>query len=341
MRFKRPSPVLDTSAEARSREIDELLQQDRKSRKERRWKMLVLSTSGSTKAAFVRQTKALFGDYSDDERRAYKHLIHESVIEAAREMASSIPEDSISVSQVVQCRRVILSASEDLTLTDELRGAIDTLRKVGHTNTTIADPSTNHFFDSLDRLSDPDYMPSDTDIMHCKHIPAPPPMDEIFVRSDTMPTYSLLFPHQPLSARHVWLRCFEDISGVLVLLDAHIYDQPEEMRAALDLLNDVSSSVFFRLTNISLLLCFSPAALSAQLAASPLSAVYPDYAGGSEPQSALNYLLKRFRAVERSGSEWRGGTSLLVDLADAASLRFVLTALGEGLYPRFVGCIML
>ncbi|KAJ7890355.1 G-protein alpha subunit-domain-containing protein [Mycena leptocephala] len=309
------------SAEAHSLEIDERLKEDGKLRLATSRKILVLGALTSGKTTLMRQAKALFGGYSDTEREQFKPLIQASIVEAAREMVASLPHEIFSTTELIQCPRAIDSLWTD----DDMRVTIPKVH--------LIDPSNTHFFDSLNRITAPDYVPTDLDILHCKS-PTHPPLEEVSVPLSY--PYSLICPTQGLATKHKWIPCFEGVPAVLFVFDMYSYDQPDKMRAAVELFDYICNAPCFERTTIILFLSTCPA-LPAKLATSPLSAVYPDYDGGSDYASALRYIRRHFAGMNPTG---RMLYVYLVDLMDEGYLRLTMSAMSDTFQP-FRGCVLL
>jgi guanine nucleotide-binding protein subunit alpha len=144
-------------------------------------------------------------------------------------MVASLPHEIFSTPELIQCRRVISSSpSEGFILNEELARAIDSLWTDDDMRVTIPkvhliDPSNTHFFDSLNRITALDYVPTDLDILHCKS-PTHPPLEEVSVPLNY--PYSLICPTQGLATKHKWIPCFEGVPAVLFVFDMYSYDQP-------------------------------------------------------------------------------------------------------------------
>ncbi|KAJ7444475.1 guanine nucleotide binding protein, alpha subunit [Mycena latifolia] len=310
------------SAAAQSAAIDAILAEDKRLARATR-EMVVLGIPGSGKATFMRHVKALHGGYNDEERQQFKKLIHQSVIDAWRELSSSFPDEIFSTPQSQECRKIAVSPETPRFLTEELAHAIDTLWTDTAVRAAIPtvqlDRRATHFFDHLDRISALDYTPTDDDILNCKM--TPPPVDQLSVNGGDLWTYSLSCPRQSLATKHKWLPVFAGVAVVIFVLNLDDYDCPERIRDALDLYNYIYGSQWFAHSDICLLMN-SSASLPAKLAAAPLTDVYPDGSGGSHSDfvRVAEAISSRFRTAN-SGGRWRVVSHHLTDVMAPAAVR--------------------
>ncbi|KAJ7112197.1 guanine nucleotide binding protein, alpha subunit [Mycena epipterygia] len=297
----------DGSTAAQSAKIDEMLIEDRRLRRLTTG-ILVLGVEGSGKATFMRQFRAIYEPYSEDERHGFKVSIHATVVRAARQILSQIPEEICSASHVVEFQRVISNSDG---LSEDLAAAVHTVWTDDAVKAACQlDASAIYFLNALDRISDPDFTPTDSDILHCKAHPSPP-LDEVSVNTGTW-TYALVCARQKLSMRHKWLSCFDGIPSLVFVLNLEDYDRPDLMREAVDLF--AWGCYPFSQTVVHLLLN-KPESLSAKLVASPLGTIYPEYAGGGDESAAVQYISQPFKILTVN-AHYRLIYTHVVDLAD-------------------------
>ncbi|KAJ7138367.1 guanine nucleotide binding protein, alpha subunit [Mycena epipterygia] len=311
-----------------SAKIDELLQKERKLARST-VKVFVLGIQGSGKATFMRQFKSIHEPYSDDERCKFKTLIHASVVRAARQFLSQVPDELCATTHVLECRKLL---SSNGALTEELARTLHTLWLDDELRAASKlDKSAIYFLDSLNRISSPDYTPTDSDILRCQMLPHPP-IDEFSVTIGNW-TYSLVCARQSFATKHKWLPCFDTLPSVIFVLNLDDYDRPECMREAIDLF----TYVYDNFHGIHLLLN-KPASFHTKLVTSPLDAIYPDYDGGNDEIAAVQHISRPFRIVTRN-ARYRSYI-YIVDLASADGSRAVMSAIIDSHYPR-LGCVMI
>ncbi|KAJ7116922.1 guanine nucleotide binding protein, alpha subunit [Mycena epipterygia] len=319
----------DALAAAQNAKIDEILAEER-SLARLTTRILVLGIQGSGKATFMRQFRAIHKQYRDDERHGFKVSIHASVVRAARQILSQVPEEICSAPHVLKCQRVISSSDA---LSEEVAAAVHTLWTDDALKAVSPlDTSAIYFLNALDRISAPDYTPTDSDILHCKAHP-PPPLDELSVEIDSW-TYSLVCVRQNSSTRRKWLPCFDTIACLVFVLNLEEYDRPDLMREAVDLFGWVCFP--FSRTVVHLLLN-KPESLGAKLVASPLAAIYPDYAGGDDESAAVQFISQPFRTLIANVPH-RLIYTHIVDVADADASRVVIDTIANS-YELRVGCV--
>ncbi|KAJ7136697.1 heterotrimeric G protein alpha subunit B [Mycena epipterygia] len=311
--------------------LDKMLEEDGRLAEKTR-KILVLGARGSGKATFMRHVKCLYEGYTEQERQEFKNLIYAKIIAVCRQIFSSLSDEIFPTSQIQECRRILFSPPENGVLNVELIDTIHTLwtdEDVGEAiPTSQLDASALHFLNSIDRIASPDYIPTDSDILRCNVQPAPP-LDQISVKIHQW-TFSLVSVRQNLDTKHKWLSFFDSIPSLIFLINLDDYDQPERMREAVDLFDYVCSSPFFDRTAIHIVLNNSDSFLT-KLPRSPLSAMFPDYSGGSDYLPSVKYILWRFLTLNHTR---RTTYPHLLDVMDANTVRATMGGVVWTFAPR-------
>eukprot|EP01084_Bolivina_argentea_P051250 94276_1 len=85
-------------------------------------------------------------------------------------------------------------------------------------NITKIDDSSAYFWDRLDELNDPKYVPSDTDILKCRHRNKGP----IEAKYEM---FSIISPGGQRSERIKWKIFFDNVSAVIFVASLSCYDE--------------------------------------------------------------------------------------------------------------------
>jgi guanine nucleotide-binding protein G(i) subunit alpha len=137
------------------------------------------------------------------------------------------------------------------------------------------------------------------------------------------------------SQRGKWIHQFSEVTAVLFVVDILCYDnyisEHNEMMDRLVLFDSVINSKWFPENTIVLFLS-NISEFRRKLASSPLKDNFPDFNGGKDPDQAAEYLLGRFKQVDRSPRD-RFYTHL-VDPYDASNIRLVAAAINDGLRQK-------
>lgn len=132
-----------------------------------------------------------------------------------------------------------------------------------------------------------------------------------------------------------WIHHFSEVTAVLFVVDISCYDNwlsdKNEMVERLVLFDSVINSKWFPDNTIVLFLS-NISEFRRKLARSPLEDHFPDFHGGNGPDQAAEYLLDRFKKVDRSRRNRL--YTYLVDPYDASNIRLVATAINDDFHRK-------
>ena len=153
------------------------------------------------------------------------------------------------------------------------------------------------FFESLARIADPDYIPTDLDVVRCeKRTPAVKESSTI-INSITYRFFECkVYSHFMKKFKS----CFENMTLIMFVADISQYDrEPDEhgispsLLDTLEIFDSFCKSKWY-LESPILLILNKAALFKAKLVYSPLEKYFPDYKGGSAYDAACEYVLNRF-----------------------------------------------
>ena len=164
--------------------------------------------------------------------------------------------------------------------------------------------SAPYFFDEIQRIAEPDYVPTEADVLR--------------VRTKTTGIYETRFVLGQLrihmfdvggqrSERKKWIHCFENVTSIIFVVALSEYRQvlseeessQNSLMESIVLFESITNSRWF--TRTSVILFLNKVDLFKQgLERSPLGDYFPDYAGGNDINRAAKYLLSRFQQVNRA-----------------------------------------
>ncbi|KAJ5351376.1 hypothetical protein N7452_000350 [Penicillium brevicompactum] len=317
----------DKEGKARNEEIENQLKRD-KMMQRNEIKMLLLGAGESGKSTILKQMKLIHeGGYSRDERESFKEIIY---------------------SNTVQSMRVILEAMESLELPledarneyhhpPEVGNAIGALwRDTGvqecfkRSREYQLNDSAKYYFDSIERIAQPDYLPTDQDVLRSR-VKTTGITETTFIIGDL--TYRMFDVGGQRSERKKWIHCFENVTTILFLVAISEYDQllfedetVNRMQEALTLFDSICNSRWFVKTSIILFLNKIDR-FKEKLPVSPMKNYFPDYEGGADYAAACDYILNRF--VSLNQAEQKQIYTHFTCATDTTQIRFVMAAVND------------
>lgn len=138
------------------------------------------------------------------------------------------------------------------------------------------------YFDSIDRICQPDYLPSDQDVLRSR-VKTTGITETTFIIGEL--TYRMFDVGGQRSERKKWIHCFENVTTILFLVAISEYDQllfedetVNRMQEALTLFDSICNSRWFIHTSIILFLNKIDR-FRDKLPISPMKNYFPDYEG--------------------------------------------------------------
>lgn len=188
------------------------------------------------------------------------------------------------------------------------------------------------YFDSIDRIAQPDYLPTDQDVLRSR-VKTTGITETTFIIGDL--TYRMFDVGGQRSERKKWIHCFENVTTILFLVAISEYDQllfedetVNRMQEALTLFDSICNSRWFVKTSIILFLNKIDR-FKEKLPVSPMKNYFPDYEGGADYAAACDYILNRF--VSLNQAEQKQIYTHFTCATDTTQIRFVMAAV-NGMY---------
>ncbi|KAH8835030.1 heterotrimeric G protein alpha subunit B [Flagelloscypha sp. PMI_526] len=341
----------DPEARARNAAIDAQLKRDRALAKNE-IKMLLLGAGESGKSTVLKQMKLIHhGGYNPQERDSYREIIYSNTIQSMCAILEAMPELQpplqLQDPRNDANRNLVLGLPRqlDLELTSlppQAFRALDGLWRdpgvqlaVQRSNEFQLNDSAPYYFDSLQRMADPNYLPTDQDILRSR-VKTTGITETTFQVGELL--YRLFDVGGQRSERKKWIHCFENVTALVFLVSLSEYDQMlyedegvNRMTEALTLFDSICNSRWF--VNTSIILFLNKIDLLAEkLPHSPLHHYFPDFAGGSDFQMACNYLLNRFVSLNQNPQ--KEIYAHFTCATDTKQIKFVLTAVQDILLQK-------
>ncbi|KAI1509246.1 guanine nucleotide-binding protein alpha-3 protein [Pyrenophora tritici-repentis] len=312
----------DVEQKKRSQAIDRKLEEDSR-RLRRECKILLLGSGESGKSTIVKQMKIIHQNgYTQEELAMYRLTIYKNVIDCAKALIGAMRQFEVTCENPANTE--LCDYLLEYTVDPDPEKPLD--MRVGQAITSMwRDP----FFDEVERISDPNYIPIESDVLRA--------------RTKTTGIYETRFTMGQLSIhmfdvggqrseRKKWIHCFENVTSIIFCVALSEYDQvlleessQNRMMESLVLFDSVVNSRWFMRTSIILFLN-KVDLFKAKLARSPLGNYFPDYSGGNDVNRAAKYLLWRFNQVNRAHLNLYPH---LTQATDTSNIRLVFAAVKE------------
>ncbi|KAL1924989.1 uncharacterized protein VTP21DRAFT_4643 [Calcarisporiella thermophila] len=318
--------VEEKESSRRNKEIEEQLKNDRLNlRKE--IKMLLLGAGESGKSTILKQMKLIHdGSYTRDEKESYREIVFSNIIQSMVAVLNAMDGMGLQLADANKHHaQVILSAPtnfegdrlpsdiaaacKELWFNDEkVRACVDRSREFQ------LNDSAKYYFDAIDRIAQPDYLPTDQDVLRSR-VKTTGITESTFQVGDI--TYRLFDVGGQRSERKKWIHCFENVTALLFLVAISEYDQQlredetvNRMQESLTLFDSICNSRWFVNTNIVLFLNKTDL-FREKLPRSPLNKYFPEYQvtailyvagwlGSNDFDSACEFFLEKFVSLNQS-----------------------------------------
>lgn len=337
----------DTKARARSLAIDRNLEKDARQLK-RECKVLLLGSDESGRSDIAKTFKIIHQNgYTVEELAMYRHTIYKNVIDSAKALIGVMKVLEIRPEQ--ELNQAYCDFLLDYSVNPDPEEPLGT--KVGEAISSIwQDPcipkildrssefyirdSATYFFDEVKRISSPDYIPIEADVLRART-----KQTGIHETRFTMGRLNIhLFDVSELTTERKWIHCFENITSIIFVVDLASYDQvlleessQNRMMESLVYFDSVVNSNWFMRTSIILLLG-NVGKFKRKLSMSPLANYYPDYNGGNDVNRAAKYIIWRFDQVNHAHLDLY---PYLIEFHDPSNMPLVFAAIKKTVRRNF------
>lgn len=298
-------------AAEKARQIDRQLKDEMKLFTEQ-IKLLLLGAGESGKSTIAKQMVILHkSGYSKDECLKYKTVVHGNAVLASatliRAMAAlKIPyanEENEDKSQKV----LAMSATLAEEITPEMAELLKELWADGGMQTCYSrarefqlDDSAKYYLDEIDRISKPDYVPTEQDILRTR-VKTTGIIETKFTFKQI--NFLMVDVGGQRTERRKWIHCFESVTAIIFTVALSGYDlvlrEDEEvnrMHESLNLFDSTCNNTWFTKTSMVLFLNKKDI-FEEKIQYSPLTTCFPDYKGGNNYDDASTYIREKFEAL--------------------------------------------
>jgi len=282
------------------------------------------------------------GGYSPEERESFKEIIFSNTVQSMRVIIEAMDNMGIVLKNDENSRHVtkvmsLPSQIEGEQLPSEVSLAIKSLwadqavlECFGRSREYQLNDSAKYYFDSIDRISRSDYLPTDQDVLRSR-VKTTGITETTFLIGEL--TYRMFDVGGQRSERKKWIHCFENVTAIVFLVAISEYDQllledetVNRMQEALTLFDSICNSRWFVKTSIILFLNKIDR-FREKLPISPMNKYFPEFEGGDNYEAACDYILNRF--VSLNQSEVKQIYTHFTCATDTEQIKFVMAAVND------------
>lgn len=339
---------IDKEAAERSRKIDRELANDR-ARASREVKLLLLGAGESGKSTVVKQMKIIHeAGYTDAECLQYQPVVYSNTIQSMMAIIRALGLLRIEFKEPKRAddaRQLFAMASasgesgklpHELGMIMKRLWADDGVQACFHRSREYQlNDSAGYYLDSLDRISNPAYLPSVQDVLR--------------TRVKTTGIIETQFKFKGLhfkmfdvggqrSERKKWIHCFEGVTAIIFCVALSGYDlvltEDEEMNRMMEsmkLFDSICNNKWFVETSMILFLNKKDL-FEEKIINSPLSICFPEYAGPNTYEDAAAYIQVKFESLNRcreSSGEMKDMYTHFTCATDTTNVQFVFDAVTD------------
>jgi len=250
--------------------------------------------------------------FSDQEKLSYKEVVHGNTISSIKSLINAcqgrIEDASIEPGNVELAAKIKLLKATDL-LTPEVAQQISAIlqdsgikKALSHSNEFQMLDSGPFYFQSLDRLSSPSYIPTEEDILRSRQMTTGIIETEWDIQDEH---FRMIDVGGQRNHRNKWIHCFDKVTAVIFCVAISEYDQvlredeeTNRMMESLALFETLVNSNWFQ--NTSFLIFFNKMDLfEEKIKHKDLTCCFPDYPGGKNADAAKEYIQKKFLATDK------------------------------------------
>eukprot|EP01100_Stratorugosa_tubuloviscum_P014957 TRINITY_DN82_c1_g2_i2.p1 TRINITY_DN82_c1_g2~~TRINITY_DN82_c1_g2_i2.p1 ORF type:complete len:350 (-),score=147.34 TRINITY_DN82_c1_g2_i2:136-1185(-) len=272
-------------------------------------KLLLLGAGESGKSTIAKQIKILhLKGFTGEERASYKAVIFANVISSMRALILAANELGIEIQPSAKpaAERISAETEECFSgeLTQELAQAIKILwaetgiREVcGRSAEFQLNDSAIYFFENIDKLSKPGYVPDEQDILRSRSKTTGIVEFEFDIENVH---FRLVDVGGQRSERKKWMHCFQDVTAVLFCValseyDLKLYedDTTNRMHESLKLFKEICNNKWF-IDTAMILFLNKRDIFENKIKRVDLRICFPSYTGGCNYDAAVKFITDQF-----------------------------------------------
>jgi len=256
------------------------------------------------------------GGFTEEELLGFRHVVHANCISQMRVLVQAAararqqfehPENVKLAQQLLQLPQAGNVWTPEIGLAIKKLWADKGIQQIylnGGQHYTLND-TADYFFSNIDRFLQPDYVPSQDDVLRVRVRSTG--IEEAEFVFDKM-TFKVVDVGGQRSERRKWIHCFDCVTSVLFCAALSAYDQTlredssvNRMEEALNLFEDVANSNCFDSASIILFLNKTDL-FQEKIKRVDLRCCFDNYSGGNDFEKACAFIEARFRERVANGN---------------------------------------
>mmetsp|Transcript_16259 Transcript_16259/g.63389 ORF Transcript_16259/g.63389 Transcript_16259/m.63389 type:complete len:351 (+) Transcript_16259:209-1261(+) len=324
---------------AQNARIEEQLKRARKDL-ENEVKILLLGAGESGKSTVAKQMKIIhLQGFTPEEKANFKNLVFQNVLRAAKTLVeesrkrSLVIEDAAAADLVdgVQINTAHISYTPDLAkAVTAVWGDPASKELLNLTSQFQWMDSAPYFLDNAERFCDPEFTPSDLDILRVRS-KTTGISETVFLVSKRK--FRMVDVGGQRNERKKWIHCFQDVTAIIFCVALNEYDLMLEedptvnrMHESLKLFGDIINNMWFEETSIILFLNKKDL-FEEKIKRVDLSLCFRQYDGGFTYKAGTQYIRKKF--LEKNRGRNRQIYAHETCATDTNNIRFVFNAVED------------
>ncbi|KAG5178373.1 GPA1, alpha subunit of a heterotrimeric G protein [Tribonema minus] len=236
-------------------------------RKEReKIKLLLLGAGESGKSTVFKQMKILYGVMTDEEKRQIRPVVYNNTLVSMKTLVDQVSIWNLDGTVVAQEAFHTVKATDEAAVIDV---ALGTALKALWVDPGILGvwerrsefqivESVKFYFGELDRIMQPDYLPSQQDVLYARVRTSGIVTERYEIDSTTFEMYDV---GGQRNERKKWIHCFDDVTAVIFVSALSEYDQSlfedattNRMVEAIELFGEICNNRYFQDSSMILFL---------------------------------------------------------------------------------------
>jgi len=326
--------------------INKELQRERK-RMENEVKLLLLGAGESGKSTIAKQMKIIHREgFTEEEKTSYKSIIYNNLVSAMKSLINGAKEMDVDIGERDAADRLINGGEDYFSgpLSPEIIRDIKNLWADSGIQKAFAESakfqlidSAQYYFDSIDRIGSPGYVPSVQDVLRSR-AKTTGIIEIDFEVEKTV--FRMVDVGGQRSERKKWMHCFQDVTSVIFCVALSEFDlklQEDEktnrMHESLKLFKEICNSKWF--IDTSMILFLNKRDLFAEkIEKVDLKVCFEDYTGGKNYKNATDFIKDKFSAQNDNGSKVI--YTHLTCATDTDNINVVFKAVREIILRKFI-----
>ncbi|KAI8387312.1 G protein alpha subunit [Blakeslea trispora] len=299
-----------------SQDIDKQIKADQK-RMKKEVKLLLLGAGESGKSTVIKQMRLIHASgFGPGEREGFRLIVFLNLISAVQTLLEALDALELELADPTLDRYLSLfvetpSLEEFQPFPELYYEPLKCLWEDKNVQVAFSNghrfalhDNISYFFEKLDELWQPEYVPSDQDIIRCR-AKTTGIVETTFYLGPL--TYRMFDVGGQRSERKKWVHCFDNVTAVLFVVAISGYDQclvedrnSNQMHEALMLFDATCNSQWFVKTSMIILLNKIDI-FKMKIHTSPIANYFPDYKGRADSvESGKNYFKTRFQRLNQN-----------------------------------------